>query len=341
MRTPKLFFDRSSLEILPLSKRVHDLSIHSLQELIPVPRKEICREILEVAQRVVQAKQRGGAVILMMGAHVIRSGVQRYLIDLMKHGYISCLAMNGAGVIHDFEFSLIGATTESVSRYIIEGQFGLWKETASINDIVNIAYAERPESGLGEAVGQAIWEGEYPFKETSLLANAWQYDVAVTVHVAIGYDIIHEHPNFDGAATGALSYNDFLKFAAVVQKIENGAVMNFGSAVMAPEVFLKALSMARNLARQNGQAIKNFCTLVCDLHELPEDYRREASKSSPSYYFRPWKTMLVRTVSDGGQSFYVRGQHIHTVPALWSAIKGVEPMELKAGLRGDGRNEDF
>jgi len=324
MRTPKLFFDRSSLKILPLSERVHDLSIHALQELISVPKKKICGEIREVGRLIIQAKQKGSAVILMMGAHVIRSGVQRYIIDLMRRGYLSCLVTNGAGVIHDFEFSLIGATTESVSRYITAGQFGLWRETGYINDIVNEAFAKRPESGLGEAVGRAILEGEYPFKETSLLANALQCNVPLTVHVGIGYDIIHEHPNFNGAATGALSYNDFLKFTAVVQKLENGVLMNLGSAVMGPEVFLKALSMARNVAHQKGQVIQHFSTLVCDLQKLPPDFSKEASKDNPAYYFRPLKTMLVRTVADGGRSFYVQGKHSQMIPALWSAINDAE-----------------
>jgi len=177
---------------------------------------------------------------------------------------------------------------------------------------------------LGEAVGRAILEGEYPYKETSVLANAARLSVPATVHVGIGYDIIHEHPNCNGAATGALSYNDFLKFAAVVQRLENGVTMNFGSAVMGPEVFLKALSMARNVAHQNGKAIRNFCTLVCDLQKISGDITKEPSKDSEAYYFRPWKTMLVRTVKDGGKSFYVRGAHADTIPALWSAVGQAE-----------------
>jgi hypothetical protein len=313
-------FDRSSLKILPLSDREHDLTIAAVLELTAAPMMESMGDIAEVSRRVIQAKQSSSAVILMMGAHVLRSGVQRYIIDLMEQGYISCLAMNGAGVIHDFEFSLIGATTESVSRYIATGQFGLWKETGFINDIINEAWEKNPESGLGEAVGRAILEGDYPWKETSVLANALRFDVPVTVHVAIGYDIIHEHPNCSGAATGALSYNDFLKFAAVVQRLENGVVMNFGSAVMGPEVFLKALSMARNIAHQEGQVIRNFTTVVCDLYELPDDFRDEPSKNNPGYYFRPWKTMLVRTVAEGGESYYIKGQHAETIPALWTAI---------------------
>lgn len=324
MRKELRLFHRKSLKLLPLGEREHDMSFGVVKEPETVLAKNIPTEILEVAKSVISAKQKSGAIIFMMGAHVLRSGVQRYIIDLMERGYISCIAMNGGGMIHDYELALIGASTESVTRYIAEGQFGLWKETGIINDIINRAFLNNPESGLGEVVGRAILEGEYPYKEISVLASAARLGVPVTIHVGIGYDIIHEHPNCNGAATGALSYNDFLKFAAVVQYLENGVVMNFGSAVMAPEVFLKALSMARNVAHQNGHVIRNFCTLVCDLKDLSGDLETEPPKDSAAYYFRPWKTMLVRTVKDGGVGFYVKGAHAETIPALWSAIDQIE-----------------
>lgn len=300
------------------------MSIGVVKELAPVGAENIPAGILEVAKSVVSAERKGGAVIFMMGAHVLRSGVQRYIIDFMDRGYISCLAMSGAGVIHDFEFALIGATTESVGKYVAEGQFGLWKETGYINDIINRTFESNPESGLGEAIGRAILDGKYPYRETSVLAAAVRLGVPATVHVGIGYDIIHEHPNCSGAATGAISYNDFLKFACVVQRLENGVVMNFGSAVMGPEVFLKALSMARNVAHQEGKGIKHFATLVCDLHDLPSNITKEPSKDDAAYYFRPFKTMLVRTVADGGESYYVKGDHAETIPALWTAINEEE-----------------
>ena len=123
---------------------------------------------------------------------------------------------------------------------------------------------------------------------------------------------------------GALSFNDFLKFAAVVQNLEGGVVMNFGSAVMAPEVYLKALSMARNVAHQKGDEIRRFSTLICDLYDLPSDYREETPKDKSGYYFRPWKTMLVRTVADGGEGYYVRGDHRETIPELWAEVNRAE-----------------
>lgn len=313
-----LKFDRARLKMRPLGERVHDLGLSAIKPLASSP---VCNESLaRVAARIVSAKEKGSSVILMAGGHVVRSGVQRYLIDLLEKGFITCLAMNGSVMIHDFEFALVGATTESVARYIREGQFGLWQETGRINDIVNDAYGQGGV-GMGEAVGRAILQGEFPHKEISILAAAARLKVPATVHVGIGYDIIHEHRNFDGAAAGALSYKDFLSLAGVIERLEGGVVMNFGSAVMAPEVFLKALSMARNVTLQEGREISRFTTLVCDLYPLPDNIGTEPPKDSPAYYFRPFKTMLVRTVADGGESFYCRGSHAETIPALWTALK--------------------
>jgi hypothetical protein len=316
-----LTFDPSLLILRPLAAREHLLDrsiIVPLQPLVPV-----CPELKVVAARLAAAKARGAAAVLMMGAHVLRSGVQRYLIDLMEQGYLSVIAMSGAGVIHDYEFALIGATTESVSRYIQDGQFGLWQETGRINDIVAAAAHDR--LGLGEAVGRVIEEEGFPHRDISVLAAGYRLGIPITVHVGIGYDIVHEHPNCDGAAYGATSYTDFLRFTKVLEKLQGGVVMNFGSAVMGPEVFLKGLAMVRNLARQQERQISQFTTLVGDLRKLPEAYHHEAPKEDPAYYFRPWKTMLVRTVTDGGESFYVQGPHATTIPQLWTALHAGNP----------------
>lgn len=319
-------FDRSQLRLYPISERIHDLTMDVVMDLQSTALGPMHKRLQPLAAALARAKDQGASRILLMGAHVIRSGVQLYLIDLMRRGYISCLAMNGAGPIHDFELALYGATTESVARYITSGQFGLWRETGRMNDVMHQAYAADPESGLGSALGREIALGEYPHKDLSLLAEAHRLGIPVTVHIGIGQDIIHEHPNFDAAAAGALSYNDFLTFASQVQNLENGVVMNFGSGVMAPEVFLKALSMARNVAHGRGESITRFTTLVCDLHTLPDDYRAEPPKTDPAYYFRPWKTMLARTVRDGGNSIYVRGRHAETIPALWTMLGDKHPI---------------
>jgi hypothetical protein len=270
------------------------------------------------ADRIVSARKKGASVLMLMGAHVLRAGVSRHLIDLMEKGVLTHLAMNGAGPIHDYELARIGETTESVARYIKVGEFGLWKETAQINDIV--AQGAREDLGMGEAIGKAIAESDFPHKDLSVLAAGYRLRVPVTVHVGLGYDIIHEHPNCDGAALGAASYRDFLILAKTVENLEGGALLNYGTAVMGPEVYLKALSMARNIARQEGREICHFATAAFDLIPIGGDFHQQAPKDNPQYYYRPWKTVLVRTVADGGESFYFCGDHRATFPALRKEI---------------------
>jgi hypothetical protein len=309
-------FDRSRLELRPLAERHHDLDASVVRALVPVA--VTADGLRTVAARIRDARQRGASVLLMAGAHLLRAGVQRYVIDLMERGYLSGVAFNGGGLIHDFELALAGGTTESVARYLADGRFGLWRETGRINDIV--AAAARRGAGLGGAVGEAIENGDLPHKELSILAAGFRLGIPVTVHVGIGYDIVHEHPNCDGAAYGQTSYADFLSFAALVERVEAGVVMNFGSAVMAPEVFLKALAMARNVAAREGRTISRFTTLVTDLHDLPAGPDTPLDCMNADYYFRPLKTMLVRAVSGGGESHYVKGHHGTTFPQLWTAL---------------------
>jgi len=309
-------FDRNKLRVKSLSERDDDLAY---ADIVDLTIQQINNEAFNhVSKAIYEARTKNASTTLMMGAHVIRSGVQRYIIDLMENGFLSCISMNGAGMIHDYELALIGKTTESVARYIKIGQFGLWKETGRINDIVT--EAANLKKGLGEYVGEVIEKENFPYRDISILAAGYRLKIPVTIHVSIGCDIVHEHPNCNGAAYGQTSYTDFLRFTQVLQNLENGVVMNFGSAVMAPEVFLKALSMVRNVAHSESNSISKFVTLVCDLHNMPDNYSDEPPKSNPFYYFRPWKTMLVRTVADGGQSFYVKGKHDETIPQLWSAI---------------------
>ncbi len=319
-------FDRSRLRIQPLRAREHDLDLTALLPLEGTADFEHPALPL-LARRLVEARGGGRARILFMGAHVIRAGVARHLIDLMQRGLISHVAMNGAGPIHDWELALIGATTESVARYIRSGEFGLWQETGRMNDVVR--EGARQGLGLGECLGRAILEGDFPHKDVSVLAAGVRLGVPVTVHVGIGQDILHEHPNCDGAAFGAASYQDFLVLTRSVEGLEGGVMLNFGTAVMGPEVYLKALAMARNVAHQEGRQIAKFTTAVFDLIPLDGDTRRQAPKSDPRYYYRPWKTILVRTVADGGESFYIQGDHRQTVPRLYHearrALEAAQP----------------
>src|SRR5919197_6434178 len=186
-------FDRSRLRVQPLARRQHDLDLSAL-----LPLDGECPPLEDPAlpvlgRRLVEARGRGAARILLMGAHVLRAGVAHFLIDLMRRGLVDHLGMNGAGPIHDWELARVGATTESVARYIRSGEFGLWQETGQMNDVIRAA--AREGLGMGEALGRAIAGGPFPHQEVSVLAAAYSLGVPVTVHVGIGYDILHEHPN--------------------------------------------------------------------------------------------------------------------------------------------------
>jgi hypothetical protein len=311
-------FDRSRLLVKPLGERVNDLQLdHWLALDDPTP-PFTHPQLGEVARHLVRAREVGAARILMMGAHVLRGGVNRHIIDLMERGLLDHIAINGAGAIHDYELARIGATTESVARYIRSGEFGLWRETGELNDVIREAAGLG--LGLGENVGRRILESDFPHRDLSVLAAAYRLSVPVTAHVGIGYDILHEQPNCDGAALGAASYHDFLIYARTIERLEGGVMLSFGSAIMAPEVYLKALSMARNVAHQEGRVIRHFSTAVFDMVPIQGDFHKELPKTDPGYYFRPRKTILVRTVADGGESFYFCGDHRATLPALRRAL---------------------
>jgi hypothetical protein len=305
-------FDRSRLRIRPLAERRHDLEIGHWLALTDTTPPFDHPDLATIAERLRTAR---GARVLMMGAHVLRAGVNRHIIDLIERGLVTHVAVNGAVAIHDYELARIGATTESVERYIRSGEFGLWRETGELNEW--ISEASRKGAGFGENIGRRIEESDFEHRDLSILAAGWRCRVPVTVHVGIGYDILHEHPNCDGAAVGDASYRDFLIFARAVEDLEEGVLLNFGSAIMGPEVYLKALAMARNVS---PHPITKFTTAVFDLAPIRGDFRGELPKSNPGYYFRPHKTILVRTVKDGGESFYFCGDHRATLPALWRLL---------------------
>ncbi|HLK19378.1 MAG TPA: hypothetical protein VKT81_10490 [Bryobacteraceae bacterium] len=311
-------FDRSRLRVKPLEERVNDLQIDRWLALEDAAPEFEHADLANVAQRVIRSRQMGAARVLIIGGHVIRAGVNRHIIDLMERGFIDHLAMNGAVAIHDFELARQGATTESVGRYIRTGEFGLWREIGELNDWVS--EAQGMELGLGENIGRRILDSGFPHRDLSVLAAAYRLSIPATVHTGIGYDIVYEHPNCDGAAYGGASYRDFLIFTRTLERLEGGAVLSFGSAIMAPEVYLKALAMVRNVAQQQKRAIQHFMTAVFDIWPIEGDHRKELPKTDPGYFFRPHKTMLVRTVADGGESFYFQGDHRATLPALRRAI---------------------
>jgi hypothetical protein len=318
-------FDRSKLRILPLAQREHLLTLDELVSLDalppPLPEKEV-GSLGRIAAAVRSARRNDRAVVWCMGAHVIRRGLTPVILDLARRGLITHVAANGAAAIHDFEFALIGATTESVAKYIQEGQFGLWEETGrGINGALAEGAAEN--LGAGEAIGRMIADDRlgfrFPHKEASYLAGLWRLRFPATVHIAIGQDIVHEHPACDGAVLGATSYRDFLIFTASVERLAGGVFLNFGSQVMGPEIYLKALAMARNVAHQRGERLDHFVTANFDLVPL-DDPRSVGTKQDPHYYYRPKKTLLIRSLGEGCTSYHVCGDHRATILTLYRML---------------------
>ncbi|MEM7819773.1 MAG: hypothetical protein QXD48_03010 [Candidatus Aenigmatarchaeota archaeon] len=219
-----------------------------------------------VIKKIKNAKNEKRQIIWGIGAHVIKCGLSLYIIELMKNGFITCIATNGAAAIHDSEIALFGKTSEYVEEAIKDGSFGFCEETGKFinNAIVN---GVKKGYGYGKSIGKAIIDSNAKYINYSIFANAVKYKIPITVHVAIGTDITHMHPECDGAAIGKTSYDDFKTFCEVVTKLDGGVYLNVGSAVILPEVFLKSVSVARNLKR-----LKNFTTVNIDFKKL---YRPE------------------------------------------------------------------
>lgn len=254
------------------------------------------------------AKKRNRAIIFALGPHVIKVGLSPLIIDLMNHGWITALALNGAGIIHDFEIAFAGQTSEDVELQIKDGQFGMAQETGEmLNDAINLGAEEG--AGLGEAVGKMIADSDFPHKSMSLLSVAYSLNIPVTVHVAIGTDIIHFHPKVKGEALGKASLKDFFLFCSLLEKLEGGGVfVNIGSAVILPEVFLKAVSFARN----RGQLLEEFSTAVFDFN----------------HHYRPYQNVVKRPLGKKGEGFYFIGHHELMIPLLAASLKSVMKDEL-------------
>lgn len=266
----------------------------------------------QLADRVVAARRSGRPVIWSMGAHVIKCGLSRYLIDLIKNGVITHLASNGAGSIHDFELAFNGGTSEHVPTAIEDGSFGMWEETGLwMNEALQAGAAAG--LGYGESLAVAIDRNpdRFPYRADCVLYQAWLHQVPATYHIAIGTDIIHQHPKVDFAAIGAASGVDFHKFCHSVSRLEGGVFLNFGSGVIGPEVFLKALSIARNL----GYPVNRITTANFDLVDLG-NLQDEVGYDDPRYYYRPRKNIVIRPVSLGGQGWHFCGDHRLTIPNL-------------------------
>jgi len=253
----------------------------------------------DLVQRIGEAHRQQRPVILGMGAHVIKVGLNPILIDLMRRGIITALALNGAGIIHDAEIAMVGRTSEEVADVLGAGAFGAAKETGEVLNSAIIAGAEQG-IGIGQAVGEMLLANRFPHNDMSLLAMAAQLEVPVTVHVAMGTDIIHIHPSADGAAIGRAGHHDFRVFCRLVSELEGGVYLNVGSAVLLPEVFLKALTVVRNL----GHQVKRFTTANFDFIR----------------HYRPATNVVHRPTLEGGKGFHFTGHHELMLPLLAAAL---------------------
>lgn len=304
--------DFSNLSTYPLAERKSKVSVEDLARPIEsggslreffdrLPNILAVQNLKAVAQAVRQARQKGKTVLVGLGGHVIKCGLAPVLIDLMNQGFINGFALNGSGVVHDFEIALIGSTSEDVDATLGSGAFGGAEETGRF---INQAYSEarRDSIGGGEAIGRLLTGMNPRFADRSLLCSAYQHSIPVTVHVAVGTDITHIHPTADGPAIGAASYHDFRLFCSVVKGLDDGGVyLNLGSAVILPEVFLKAVTTLRNL----GHQLEGFTTVNFDFLQ----------------HYRPLTNVVRRPVAGGsGRGFALTGHHELMIPLLAAAI---------------------
>jgi hypothetical protein len=258
----------------------------------------------EVAAAWVTARRGGRQVLLGLGAHPIKVGLNPILIDLMRRNLITGLALNGAGIVHDAEIAMVGRTSEDVDQVLGCGRFGMARETAEFINAA-IAWGAGQGLGLGEAVGRRLLESDFPFKDLSLLAVAADLSLPLTVHVAVGTDIIHLHPSVNPEALGATTHLDFRLFAALVSQLSEGVYLNLGSAVIMPEVFLKAVTLARNL----GHAVAPLTTVNLDFVQ----------------HYRPLTNVVRRPTAEAGRGYALTGHHELLLPLLAALV--IEEME--------------
>jgi deoxyhypusine synthase len=299
VRTIPLARRRSLVVSAALGKRVRaGMSVRALVDGLP----DIlaARDLRTAVARIANAIRRGRPVVLGMGAHPIKVGLGPLIVDLIERGRLSAIAMNGAGLIHDFELAWGGRTSEDVGPGLDEGRFGMARETG---EFLNRAASDAATAriGLGRAVGDAVLRARLPFRQSSILAAAARANVPVTAHVAIGTDIVHMHPSADGAAIGAASMRDFHLLAAVVARLGGGVYVNLGSAVVLPEVFVKALNLARNL----GHPVRNLTTVDMDFNR----------------HYRPGVNVVSRPTAAGGTGLRLTGHHEIMFPLLWAAVE--------------------
>ena len=272
----------------------------TLKEFIAsLPEQLLGLDFPELVDRLAASHRADRPIVVGMGAHVIKVGLNPILIDLMERGIISAIALNGAGIVHDTEIAMVGRTSEEVGDVLGSGAFGAAKETG---EVVNAGINQGAEKGLGlgAALGEYLLAQDFPYNNMSLLATAKRLGIPLTVHVAMGTDIVHIHPSANGAAIGQTSHQDFRLFCALVADLEGGAYLNFGSAVLLPEVFLKALTLARNL----GHVVNNFTTANFDFIR----------------HYRTMTNVVNRPTMGGGKGYNIIGHHELLIPLLAATL---------------------
>ena len=300
--------DLAGVKTYPLASRPSKVNVNSFARpgaelaslLNSFPDILAGKDLRELCELIRAARRGGRAIIAGLGGHVVKTGLGPVLIDLMRRGFITAFAMNGSAMIHDFEIALCGATSEDVDSSLASGQFGMAEETGALINKAIVAGA-RDGLGMGEAVGRELSLTTTAYAPESVLANAYAAEVPVTVHVAIGTDIVHIHPSADGAATGKTSFQDFRLLCSLVRQLDAGGVyLNLGSAVVLPEVFLKTVTVVRNL----GFSLSGFATANFDFIQ----------------HYRPLTNVVRRPVEGCGRGFSFTGHHELLIPLLAAGI---------------------
>ena len=303
-------FDLSGVQTYPLKSRPSKARAEDFAKpyqagsgvpglLDSLPSVLAAQDFKAVVTAMAEARRAGRGIVWGIGAHVIKTGLSPVLIDLMERGFVSALATNGAGIIHDFEIALVGATSEDVEASLGEGRFGMADETGRL---LNGAIVDGVKAGLGigQAVGTFLCERHPQYEHASVTASAFRLGIPLTVHVAIGTDIIHMHPAASGAALGEGSLRDFRYFVSNVARLEQGVFLNCGSAVILPEVFLKAVALARN----RGCRLDGLTTVTFDFAKL----------------YRPQVNVVSRPTAGIGRGYYLVGHHELLIPLLAAAL---------------------
>ncbi len=330
-------FDQSKITTFPISERENKVKLHNLLDLekvhemaFSVP-KDVSQTIDLLAYEIVSHRKKNQPVMLFTGAHMIKNGLGRLLIDLIKKDMFTCISGNMATSIHDFELAMIGETSEYVPQALEKGQFGMAYEFSYMNAAISLG--QQDKLGLGEALGKTIVDdnfrsrmlaiaarknspGQFLHPEVSVLATCYKENIPFTIHASIGTDVLDQHPSFDGAAKGACSARDFLIYTQEITKLaDGGMVLNIGSAVTGPEVFLKAASMTGNI----GKVPKGIVTADFDIRP----FKREniVDESTAGYYNRDQKSIVVRVPEAyRGKGYYVQGNQKQTFPLLYKKI---------------------